>query len=126
MVSWRGRGGAPLIVGAPLAPFPAAPDDLDRLPVHQSVSDLPPGFVEVTPEGLSGDTKGVGGLFLYKPLEINEPQGLDLFGSEEDDLVRSPAERTKTAKGRPLPDPPADPGPAPSATPTTPATSIPI
>ena len=111
-----GRGA--LILRAVLPPFAAAPDDLDHLPVHQGIGDLPPRLVEVAPEGLTGYTEGAGCRLLFEPQEISEPESLDLLGEEEDDVLGSPAEWAEAAEGRPVPDPSLDPGPAPPVTAT--------
>jgi hypothetical protein len=103
------QGGVALIFRAALLPLAAAPGDPDHLPVHQGVGDLPPRFMEVAPEGLSGDPKGAGGRFLFEPRKIDEPEGLDLLGKEVDNRAGPPAEGAKTAEGRAFPDPPADP-----------------
>lgn len=106
-------GGLPLISGAPLPPPPSAPGDPDHLPVHQGVGDFSPCFVEIPPEGLSRDPEGKGCLFLFEPRKVDEPEGLDLLGEDDDNLIGPPAEGAETTEGSPLPDPPADPGPAP-------------
>ena len=103
------------VLRTPLFLLAAAPGDPDRLPVHQGVGDLPPGLVEVAPEGLSGDAEGVSGFFLLEPCKVDEAKGLDLFGEDGDDLVRPPAEGAETAERPRIPDHPAGPGPAASA-----------
>jgi len=103
------------VLRTPLLGPAVAPDDPDRLPVHQGVGDLPPRLMEVAPEGLSGDAEGDGGLFLIESLEVDEPQGLHLLGEDDDELVGPPAEGAETTKHSLIPDSPADPGPAPPA-----------
>ncbi len=103
-----------LIPGTPLLPPAAAPDDPDRLAVHQGVGNLRPRLMEVAPEGLSGDAEGEGGLFLLESLEVDEPEGLHLLGEDDDELLGTPAEGAETAKRPLIPDYPADPGAAPS------------
>jgi hypothetical protein len=105
-----GRGA--LILGAAFPSLAAAPEDLDHLPVHQGIGDLPPRLMEVTPEGLSGHPESAGCRLLFEPQEIGEPESFDLLREEVDDILGSPAEGAEAAEGCPIPDPALDPGSA--------------
>jgi len=84
--------------------------------MHKGIGDLRPRHMEVAPEGLSGDAEDVSSLLLFEPHKIDEPQGLHLFGEEEDELVEIPTEGGETPERALVPDPPADTGAPPPAT----------
>ena len=110
-----GCGFASFIPRAPLSPPAAAPDDLDCFPVHKGIGNFLPRLVEVAPEGLSRYAECDRSLFLFESCKVDEPQGLDLLGEEEDNLVRPPTEGAETAKRSSIADHPANPGAAPPA-----------
>jgi hypothetical protein len=56
-----------------------APGHLDTLAMYQGIGNLFPGFVQVAPCRLAGDSQFCGCFFLLEPFKINETNQLNLF-----------------------------------------------
>lgn len=61
--------------------------DLNSLAVHQCISNLPAGFMEIPPRGLAGDPESGGCLFLFESFKVNESQEFQFVRTQRDALA---------------------------------------
>jgi hypothetical protein len=56
-----------------------APGHLDALPIHQCIGNFFPGFMQVAPRSLTGDSQFCGCFFLFEPFKIDQTNQFNLF-----------------------------------------------